>query len=167
MFEVGDFIVYGASGVCEVKSIGSLDIDGVSNETIFYTLIPKYGKSSEIFTPVDNKRIVMRHVMSEEQARMLLSEIKSIEELGVTNEKKREQEYKEAISTCDPRSWVSIIKTIYTRKVQRTAAGKKVTSSDMKYISLAEDHLYGELAVSLHMDRDKVKEYVEETVEKN
>ena len=47
----------------------------------------------------------------------------------------------------------------------RIAEGKKVTSSDSKYFHLAEESLYGELAISLDMEKEEVKDYVKEKVE--
>ena len=85
------------------------------------------------------------------------SYIPSIQLLIITDEKKREECYKETMRTCDCREFVSIIKTIYTRKQERLAEGKKVTASDEKYFSMAEDKLYGELAIALEMEKNKVK----------
>ena len=59
---------------------------------------------------------------------------------------------------------VRILKTIHERRKQRLAAGKKTTSSDEKYFKMAEDSLYGELAISLGMTRDEAKEYVMKTI---
>ena len=46
MFQVGDFIVYGSTGVCEVESIGTLDIPGMSKDRVYYTLRPCYEQRS-------------------------------------------------------------------------------------------------------------------------
>ena len=42
--------------------------------------------------------------------------------------------------------------------------GKKITAADSRYFKLAEDNLYGELAVSLDLERDKVKDFIEEKI---
>ncbi len=107
----------------------------------------------------------MRPVISRQEARKLVKEIPSIELLVITDEKKREERYKETMRTCDCREFVSIIKTIYTRKQERLAEGKKVTASDEKYFNMAEDKLYGELAIALGMEKCKVKEFIKEKVE--
>ena len=68
--------------------------------------------------------------------------------------------YKEAIRTCNCVEWVRIIKTLYLRKKSRLAAGKKVTSSDAKYLHLAEEILYGELSVVMGIPKDEVETYI-------
>ena len=40
------------------------------------------------------------------------------------------------------------------------AEGKKVTAFDSKYYHIAEDSLYGELAISLEIEKDEVKDYI-------
>ena len=61
--------------------------------------------------------------------------------------------------------WIRIIKTIYLRKQKRLEAGRKVTAVDAKYFRLAEDNLYGELAISLGMPRGEVEQYITQEVE--
>ena len=60
---------------------------------------------------------------------------------------------------------MKIIKTIYLRKKERIAEGKKMTYSDEKYYRIAEDNLYGEVAVVLSMTKEEAKEFVERKVE--
>ena len=162
MFKVGDFVVYGSNGVCRITEVGPIDCPGVSQDKLYYTMTPCYIRDSEIFTPVDNDRVVIRKVMSEEEAQAFVENMHSIEKMPVEEEKKRELTYKQALLTCEPAKIVSLIKTIYERMQERQAEGKKVTSSDSKYFHIAEDSLYGELAISLGMEKDAVGAYIEE-----
>lgn len=165
MFQVGDLIVYGNTGVCKVEKIGTPDLAGVPEGIDYYTLSPYYSQNSRIFTPCDNDKVVMRPIISKKEAKKLVSDIPSIKLLLVPDEKKREECYKATMRSCDCREFVSIIKTIYVRKQERLAEGKKVTASDEKYFNLAEDKLYGELAIALEMEKSKVKGYIKEKVE--
>lgn len=119
---------------------------------------------SVIYAPVEIKGTVVRAVMNREEALELIDSIPNIEELWIRDEKSRENSYKDAIKGCDSRELVRIIKTIYTRGRSRMAEGKKITVADNKYFKLAEENLYGELAVSLSMSRDEAKDFVTEHV---
>ena len=136
MFDVGDFIIYGSNGVCRITHIGPMKMPGVPKDRLYYTMVPCYIRDSEIFTPVDNERVVMRKVMSKDEAEDFIQSISEIKELEIIEEKRRELEYKQAVLTCEPEVLVSLIKTIYTRMEDRIAEGKKVTSSDSKYFHL-------------------------------
>jgi len=166
VFRVGDFVVYGSNGVCKVENIGTLEGAGVPADRLYYTLLPLYMRGSRIFSPVDNQKVIIRPVLSPEEASLLINEIHELEPLWINDEKKREVHYKEAFRTCDCRQYVRIIKTIYMRQESRLAEGKKVTAQDEKYFQMAEDALYGELAISLGLTKEDAKAYVIENVEK-
>lgn len=53
-----------------------------------------------------------------------------------------------------------IIKTIYFRKEERILENKKVTATDERYFRMAEEQLYGELAVALSMKKEDVQAYI-------
>ncbi|NLG03159.1 MAG: CarD family transcriptional regulator [Clostridia bacterium] len=165
MFEIGDYIIYGRSGVCKVEKIGPIDSMGITNDRIYYTLSPYYSAGSTIFTPADNKNEVMRPVISKDEALQLIDDMKDVETIQITDEKNVENEYKNAIRKCNCTELVKIIKTIYLRKQTRIADGKKITSSDEKYFRMAEDSLYGELAVALGTTREDARRYVQERIE--
>ncbi len=165
MFEVGDNVVYGSNGVCRVAKVGTLDSLGVAKDKIYYTLSPYFIPGSTIFTPADNKKVIIRPVLSKQEAMQLIDEIKEIETLWIADEKSRENEYKEAFRKCDCRELVKIIKTIHLRQEARIAEGKKETTLDEKYFHMAEERLYEELTIPLEMTVDEVREFVIARVE--
>ncbi len=162
MFEKGEYIVYGASGVCLVEDITTMDMVGVPRDRLYYVLAPMSQKGGRIFTPVDNQKTLMRRVMTREEATRLIDEMPKIEGLWITNEKAREERYRECLKTCDSRDWIRIIKTLYLRRLERTAQGKKITSTDEKYLRMAEDYLYSELQIPLGIPKEEMEKYITE-----
>ena len=151
--------MHGNSGVCRVESIQNMDgIDGAPQRT-YYTLVPIYTSGSKLFAPTDGKRVVTRPVMTKKEAETLLKEWDEIETLWVENDKKREEVYKEALRSCDSRQWVKLIKTSYQRNQARLQKGKKATTSDERYLHMAEDNLFGELAIPFEMTKGEAEEY--------
>ena len=157
MFEKGAFVVHGSSGVCRVDAVGPLSGMG-SGDKMYYTLVPVYTNGGKIFSPVDNTRIVLRPVLTKEQAEALLSRVRMLEELQVPDEKKREETYKQAFYSGQCENLVKMLKAIHTRGQQRLAQGKRATASDERYMRMAEDCLFGELAVSFGISREDAKE---------
>ncbi len=164
MFQKNDYVIYGNNGVCRIKEIGPLDMPGIPKERMYYTLVPYYTKDSQIFTPVDSTKVVMRSLIHKETILQLLEEIPDLEPLWVKDEKQRETQYKETLRKCDCRELIRIIKTIYHRMQSRIAEGKKITASDEKYFHLAEERLYGEFAIILGIERDQVRDFITEKV---
>ena len=146
--------MYGNTGVCKIEDIGPLSIGSSDKE--YYTLVPVYGRNSKLYTAVDSDKVVIRPIMTKQES----------DALRIGDEKRREEIYKETMRTCDCKEWVRIIKTLYSRKMDRLSRGKKVTSSDERYLQMAEENLFGELAFSLQMPKEKVGEFIGEKIGK-
>lgn len=165
MFAIGEYIVYGNTGVCKVTETTKISVPGTKDDRLYYTLEPVYDKGCRLFTPVDNQKVKMRPILTKQEADDLISRIKEIDILWVKDEKSREETYKEAIRTCNCEEWIRIIKTLYQRKKARLEAGKKVTSSDAKYLHLAEESLYGEFSIIFGVPKDEVEDFIYKRVE--
>ncbi len=165
MFEVGDRIVYGTHGVCEVTAIGRLSMSVADRRKKYYTLRPVYQQDSLIYVPVDNKKIKMRLILTQKESEEFIQKIPQIDTIWIANERDREKLYREALISCDCRELIRIIKTIYLRKLLRERNGKKVAAVDERYFRQAEDLLYGELSLSLDMGREKIEPYIREQIE--
>lgn len=48
MFEVGDYVVHGNSGVCKVEAVQEMDGIGADKKRVYYTLIPLYTSGSKL-----------------------------------------------------------------------------------------------------------------------
>ena len=165
MFEIGDYIIYGNHGVCRVEDIGGLDMSGVDESMECYTLQPVFSKSSTLYTPVDNDKVLMRSVISYEEARELIDEISNISLLVIDNDKQREEAYKVALRSHDSSEWLKLIKTLYERKQERLTQNKKLTFTDEKYLGIAQECLYGELSIAMDTDIEEIESMVMEQLE--
>lgn len=160
MFEVGEYVVYGNKGVCQIKSIGPVSMPGVSKDRLYYTMSQVYLRGSTIFTPVDNDNHSLRRVMSQEEAQVLVSKINQIEPVWIRDDKERERIFTEALRQADSMELCKMMVSLSHRKEERLAGGKKATSTDERYFHAAEDILFGELCISLGIKREEVREYI-------
>lgn len=166
MFAAGDYVVYGQSGICQVMDVTTMDMDGVPKDRLYYVLRPDGKMDGRIFTPVENGKLVIRRMMTKDEAEQLIQEIPEIEVLTIQNDKLREEKYKECIKSCECREMVRIIKTIYFRKQERISRGKKVTATDERYLKIAEDSLYSELSMLLEVPKKEMGSYINERVQR-
>ena len=165
MFDKGMMLVHPTYGVCEVVHIGKIDMKNVKDERLYYTLIPLYDSKSKLFIPTDSENLGLRPVMTKESALELVANLPDMEPIAVQNEKEREKLFKEMIRTGNCEDISRIIKTLYLRKKARLAAGKKAVSLDEKYLFMAREQLYGELAVSLGIEKNGVEDYIAQRIE--
>ena len=162
MFQKGQYVIYGSKGVFEVLDITTVQQEGIPADRLYYLLHPLNVKENKVFTPVESRKTVLRPLISRQQAEELISEMPQIEELAIPNEKAREQIYKDCLRTGDCREYIRIIKTLYRRKMARVANGKKITTTDERYLKQAEDALYSEFAVLFSVSRDEVPQVIDE-----
>lgn len=165
MFEVGDYIVCGNNGICAVQNISTIDIPDVDPDRLYYILQPVYTKSSVVYIPVDNDKIVMRKVLTKEQVNELIDHIPQIEAIVEMNDKLREEKFKECMKNHKCEDWIRVIKTLYLRRMERLEKGQKVTATDARYMKAAEDNLYLEFSMALGIDRDEVESYIEKCID--
>lgn len=160
MFSVNDHVVFGNHGICVIKSIGKLDLTAADRGRLYYTLEPLYAQKNTIYTPVDNDKCGMRRAITREEALELIDRMPEIETVWITDEKRREEQYKEIMKKNECQGWIQIIKTLYLKKQKRLAEGRKNTARDDLYLKLAEDFLFRELAAALEVEKDQVQELI-------
>ena len=163
MFSIGEYIIYGSNGVCLVEDINVMGSGESKKE--YYCLKPVNDREGKIFTPVDNKKVIMRRILSLEEATELIDNIPDIEQMWITDERKRESDYKQALQTCDCRELIRIIKTMHLRKQERLAKGMKSTVVDDRYLREAENNLYSELSLAMGKEKNEMEAYISERIE--
>ena len=82
MFETGEYVVYGRTGICQVTGVTTMKMDGSSSERLYYVLRPGGETEGKIFTPVEGGKQVLRGIITKEAAEKLIDEIPSIETLA-------------------------------------------------------------------------------------
>lgn len=161
MFQTGDLIIYGSTGVCEVTGIERSKFS--DEDQLYYTLSPRYSTET-IYTPVDSP-VFMRHVITREQAESLIGEIPNVRESAThSDHRQMAEQYEASLKTHDCTELLRLIKTAYMKTRRSVQSGRKPGQTDQRYLKRAETQLYGELAVALGIKPDEVKSYIENSV---
>lgn len=152
MYQIGELVQYGTSGVCKVEEIVQ-GVPGLQKDTECYLLIPVGKKEEKIYTPVDNDKVKMRRILSSEEVNELIRQASKIEGPAIVNEKQCESIYREELYSVDCYRWLGLLKTLYARKAARIAIGKKVTATDERYLKSVEDRLKEELTLVIGQEQ--------------
>ena len=165
MFQPGDFVVYGSSGVCRVIRVGALESRAADPSRQYYTLQPVF-EAEVIYTPVDSG-VFMRPAMTKEQAQRFIQEIPSIQGDVCTerNPASLRIHYETSLQSHQCRELVSMIKGIRSKGRETAKKGRKMGQVDQRYQKKAEGLLHGELAIALGITQEEVVEYIRRTVE--
>lgn len=164
MFEIGDYVINANNGICRIEDKVHLNLPMSDKKKLYYLIVPIKEKSTKLYIPVDSEKQRIRKAMDEAQALEVIDGIQDIEAVWIENDKQREQIYKEAIFSCEPKQLVGILKCMYLRNWQRNAEGKKNTTIDERYFKVAENNLYSELAFAMNKDKDEMRRLITDKI---
>ena len=162
MFSVGEYIIYGVEGVCEVEEAGKLKVAGLDKNREYYRL-RQYYHGGTIYTPVDGKA-VMRPVLTRAELEGLLPRLPELEPLDdVPADSRAAGEYYRAIlSEHDCVRLLRLCRTLHNKQQALSASRRTVSSTELRSWKMAEEMLYGEFGFALGMPPSKVKAYLQE-----
>lgn len=165
MYQVGQRIVYGAVGVCEIEAIGPLEMQGTKKGVDYYTMAPVY-QVGKIFAPVDTA-VYTRPVLTREQALELIRQIPSVEEKIYENSNPRllNEHYQTYLKSGDCRDLVRLIRAIYKKARQAEQKGRHLGQVDERSRKRAEEMLHNELACALDIRPEEVPGFIARTLE--
>ena len=166
MYQQGDLIVYGNTGVCRVEAVGHPQgISGIPEDTLYYTLAPLYS-AGVIYAPLDTP-VLMRPVLTREAAEKLISQIPSIreDECCIRDPKFLSEHYRGFFESCSCEDLLQLIKTLYSKNRDSLSNGRKPGQMDQRFMKRAEELLHGELAVALGIPAEEVADYISRQVE--
>lgn len=166
MYQRGDLILYGGTGVCRVADIVSKKMGRTEPERMYYILEPLY-QTGTITTPVDNNKVYTRPVITKAEAIDLIDQIPTIQAEAYHNQnlQQLENHYKTAMEGHDCLSLLQLTMSTYRKKEEREKKKLKFGAVDRRYMERAENLLYGELAVALGIGKDNVKEFIAERLQ--
>ena len=166
MYHVGDRVVYGTMGVCQVAGISPRSLPGSREEKLYYTLKPLY-QDCVIHAPVDTQ-VFIRPAMDRDQAEALIDSIPSHhpEAFHSRLPSQVSEHYAAALRSHDCARLVDLTMSIYAKKQEALAHRRKVSAVDQRYMKQGEDLLFGELAAALEIPREEVPGYIAARVEK-
>ncbi|MGI5957946.1 MAG: CarD family transcriptional regulator [Massiliimalia sp.] len=156
-FQTGDLVVYGTNGVCKITEIVSRTFYQISKQ--YYVLHPIHDPKEVIYIPVDSKASLqkMRPVLSSQEIYDLIHQMPNTQPCDwVDNDNQRKRRFQEILSRGSRTELMQMIRTLYHQQQKRISAGKKLSSSDEHFFHEAENLLYEEFAVSLHLKQDQV-----------
>lgn len=164
MYQSGDMIIYGSTGVCEVMELTTPDFEK-DKSRLYYALKPKY-QDGIIFTPVDTK-VFMRPIITKEEADALIDRIPTMEAEAYHNKALRELEehYNTYLKSHDCKDLLELAMSIYTKKKDLLSQRRKFGAVDERFMKRAEDLLDGEFAVALGIEKNQVGAYISGRVE--
>lgn len=163
LYKVGDKIVYGENGACNVEAVGELSFSGAQPGRKYYTLRPLAG-SGTCFVPVDTT-LFIRPVISKNEALAFIDSIPSIEPAVCYDNRFNHVDafYRELFKQHTNEALVSIIKGLRLRMTERKTKSGRIEATAKR----AQDMLHGELSIALGIEMKEVEQFITERLDGN
>ncbi len=154
VFAVHDKVMYGQTGVCEITEICQKKFG--KRAEAYYVLHPLYGENTTIYCPVNGENIPMRALLQKKQVQSLIREMPDLPAQWIGNDAKRHSAQTQVLHTGDHRALMQMIKSLYIRRRERTAEGKRFHQADERALKDAEALLYREFAQVLGVEPEEI-----------
>ncbi len=155
MYSVGQTVLYGTNGVCNVSEITTKKVGKVSME--YYVLKPVCSTSSTFFVPTQNETLTskIRFVLTKEQIEFILNHLPECGE-WISNKNERLESFKEIIASGDCLKLITLIRLIHEHETEQISKGKRLHIADERILKEAEKMVCDELSVVLDISRNEV-----------
>lgn len=149
MFQTGDRVVYGNSGICCVERVDVPDFQTFERGKQYYFLRCEED-GSRIYAPVDT-RVAMRALMTAAEAEALLQQLPDlpIQLPSSRDHKIITQHYQKLLQQHTAESLFCVVKSIHQRSKGADGSIGRMTSAEESVLKKAEHQLYAELAAAL------------------
>lgn len=166
MYQIGDRVVYGIHGVCQVVALEERMID--RKKITYLVLEPLEQDGSRYLVPTHSESAMskLRRMLSKEELLQILQSSEVREDGWIRDENLRKQTYRELINSGDRTALMKMICTLYRHKAQQALAGKKVHQCDDNFLRDAERLLTGEISIVMEMESAAALAFIREELKK-
>lgn len=122
-----------------------------------------------IFVPTDNEHVLkkMRRLLSVEEINKLIDSMPDGKTVWITNVNERKEQYRNLLAGGNHAALIQMIKSLYSHKKEREAAGKRLHTMDENFFRDAERILYNEFQYVLKLNsKDELMKYIFSRIEK-
>lgn len=166
MYQVGDRVIYGIHGVCQVVAVEQRRVD--RKEQTYLALEPVGNSGSRFMVPTHNEAAMskLKNMLSIPELEVLLRDDTLHSGQWLPVESRRKQRYRELTSGGDRRAILEMICTVYRHREAQSAIGKSVHQCDENFLREAERLIAGEIAVVMDISLQQALVYLREMLKK-
>lgn len=164
-FKAGDVILYGSTGICEIKEISEKIFN--RERAKYYVLSPLRQKGSTLFVPVDSEKLVsrMKKILSAVEIKETIGSTKDEEYPWIENDSERRKHFSETVLSGDRKQMILMVRALYMKMRSQVANGKKLHSADERFLTEAQRILNEEFSIVLGISPEEVPAFIKEQLE--
>ena len=160
LFQKGDRVVYGTSGIFQIEEIGPIDF-GAPDQP-YFTLRPLSDKGSLTFVPCNNQTLTarLRHPLTREEIEKILRSHLDTPLDWDGDRKTRLAAFRDILTEGDPTELLSLIRCLLLQKKALEGSSRRLSLSDSETLQVALHSIHSEISLSLGIAPDDVPDYI-------
>jgi CarD family transcriptional regulator len=159
MFQINDFIVFGANGVCQITDRRIENFDGTC-EREYFVLNPLNSRNATIYAPADKSREKMRNLLERDEVLSLIEALPTEDSEWISDNQARRNYYNQVLQIADQQELLLMIKTLNERQDELAEKGRKLSAQDSDFKKRAEALINDEFALVLDIEPDEVLPFI-------
>jgi len=161
-YEIGEYVVYGASGVCCVEEIRTCRLMPEMPLNEYYVLKPNNSNSSTVFVPTDNSALQtkMRPVLTKDEVDALIASVGTDMIYWIDDRKERSSAFRAVLHHGDRRDLILLIRCLLLRSRELAERNRHLAMNDSDILQAAQRAVREEFSFALGLKPDAVSEYV-------
>ncbi len=160
MYQVGEYVNYGAHGVCRIEDIQEMNFgSGTQN---YYVLHPVSQESASYYLPAESEKsnARLRPVMTKEKIDEILSRSEKKRMQWIEDRKQRMQQFQQILSARNVEELLQLAGCLHRRHAE-----KELSSSDRDILHKAEHAIEQEFSFALNIRPDDIAEYIRQRLQ--
>ncbi len=160
MYSIGEYVVYGAHGVCCVADMEYQKRDGRNVQ--YYVLSPANSPGSRYLVPTDNVAALAKihRLLTRQELDAILHSPVVRDCQWIADETERKNHYRNIVNTGDRTGMLQLMGSLYRHKQYQSDAGRKFRMGDETMLRDAEKWINSEISHILGVSVDAAREYV-------
>ncbi|WP_235829609.1 CarD family transcriptional regulator [Clostridium nigeriense] len=158
MFKKGDLVLYSSHGICKIDDICEKNFSNIKKD--YYILHPMNDKKLSISIPVDNDKVAILELLTQEEAKVILESFKDEGIDWIDIDRDRSEIYNEIIKNGNRTEIAKVANTLMKEKASLESNGKKFHEKDKKMLLGIQNILFSELAFLLNTTCEEIEQKV-------
>lgn len=166
MYSVGDLVFYGKTGVCRIEDVTEMRSAASGTGMEDYYILKPLHQECKISIPVNNDRVFMRPIVSEEEALAIIDSIPDMkaEAFYCHNLNQLKEHYRNLMETHDCSVMIELILSVYAKRLDAIENKKKLGAVDERFMKEAEELIDGEFSAALGIPKGEVREFIKNRI---
>ena len=169
MFQIGQMVAYGATGICTIEDIRqeALSRAGTQKQE-YYILRPLATPTCITYVPTANETLTarMRCIMTKEQIDAMIDSVRGQNMEWIEDTRRRTEAWQKILSGGISGELLLLVACLYLERKKKSGEGKKFCATDEKILTSAERMIGEEFSVALKIPEKEVPAYIAQRLEK-